>query len=207
MSVWVTSDTHFGHDRDFVYGPRGFESISEHDKKIIENWNSVIAPNDVVYHLGDVMLNDNTYGMKCLGQLNGNIRIIPGNHDTPRRLALYGILPNVEVLRLAEIIKFDKHNFYFSHHPTITSNLDFDKPLKARLINICGHCHTKDKFEDMDKGVIYHVEMDAHDNFPIKLETALEEIKKYIKATTPEGEILFEPTENAKALLEFVDKK
>lgn len=128
------------------------------------------------------MLNDNEYGMKCLEQLNGNIRIVPGNHDTPKRLKLYQTLSNVEVLSLAEIIKFEKYNFYLSHHPTITSNLDFDKPLKARLINICGHCHTKDKFLDMDKGVIYHIEMDAHNCQPIKLETVLAEIKEYLKS-------------------------
>ena len=181
MSIWVTSDTHFGHDRDFVYGPRGFESISEHDKKIIENWNEVIQPDDVVYHLGDVMLNDNEYGMKCLSQLNGHIRIIRGNHDTPTRLALYETLPNVEVLGWAESIKFNHYNLYLSHHPTITSNLDFDKPLKARLINICGHCHTSNPFEDMSNGIIYHVEMDAHYCTPIKLEDAIEEIKSFMQ--------------------------
>lgn len=180
--IWITSDTHFGHNQDFLYNPRGFENISEHDQKIIDKWNEIIQPDDVVYHLGDVMLNDNEYGMKCLEQLNGNIKIVPGNHDTSKRLVLYQTLSNVEVLNLAEIIKFEKYNFYLSHHPTITSNLDFDKPLKARLINICGHCHTKDKFLDMDKGVIYHVEMDAHNCQPIKLETILTEIKEYLKS-------------------------
>ena len=196
MSIWVTSDTHFGHDRDFLFSPRGFEDISKHDKKIIENWNSVVAPNDTVYHLGDVMLNDNDNGMKCLAQLNGNIRIVPGNHDTAKRLCLYRTLPNVEVLGLAETLKFNKYTFYISHHPTLTSNFDHEKPLKTRLINLCGHYHTKDKFADMDKGIVYHVEMDAHDCFPIKLEDALEEIKSWVNIATPDGEIPFELTDN-----------
>ena len=127
------------------------------------------------------MLNDNEHGMKCLSQLNGHIRIIRGNHDTPMRLALYETLPNVEVLGWAESIKFNHYNLYLSHHPTITSNLDFDKPLKARLINICGHCHTSNPFEDMDNGIIYHVELDAHYCTPIKLEDAIEEIKSFMQ--------------------------
>lgn len=196
MNVWVTSDTHFGHDRDFLYSPRGFNSIEEHDKEMIKRWNEVVQPDDIVYHLGDVMLNNNEHGMECLKQLNGNIKIIPGNHDTPTRLKLYTTLPNVEVLGYAEVIKYNKYNIYLSHHPTITSNLDFDKPLKARLINICGHSHTSNPFDDMDNGIIYHVEMDAHYCVPIKLEDAIEEIKYFLKEV-----------ENAKALVEFVDNK
>ena len=61
--IWLTSDTHFGHDRDFLYKPRGFKNIWDHDKTIIENWNNIIQPNDEVYHLGDVMLGNNEYGM------------------------------------------------------------------------------------------------------------------------------------------------
>ena len=79
--IFVTSDTHFGHDREFLFSPRGFTSIQEHDAAVIANWNSVVGPDDVVYHLGDVMLGDNAYGITCLKLLNGNIKIIPGNHD------------------------------------------------------------------------------------------------------------------------------
>ena len=33
--IWLTSDWHFGHDREFLWHPRGFESIYENDKEII----------------------------------------------------------------------------------------------------------------------------------------------------------------------------
>ena len=33
----------------------------------------------------------------------------------------------------------------------------------------------------MDKGIIYHVELDAHDNKPVLLDDALEDIKNYMK--------------------------
>ena len=40
--IWFTSDTHFGHIKDFLWSPRGFYSIQEHDEAIIHNWNEVI---------------------------------------------------------------------------------------------------------------------------------------------------------------------
>ena len=57
--VWFTSDLHLGHNKPFLYEPRGFKNIQEHDNAIIENWNKIIRPNDKVYVLGDLMLNDN----------------------------------------------------------------------------------------------------------------------------------------------------
>ena len=68
-NIWCSSDLHFGHDRQFMYGPRGFSSIEEHDATIIENWNKIVKPNDTVYLLGDLMLNDNENGIKKLNQL------------------------------------------------------------------------------------------------------------------------------------------
>ena len=38
--IFVTSDLHFGHDRGFLYEPRGFNSPEEHDKGIIKNLNA-----------------------------------------------------------------------------------------------------------------------------------------------------------------------
>ena len=37
--VWFTSDLHLGHNKPFLYEPRGFKNIQEHDNAIIENWN------------------------------------------------------------------------------------------------------------------------------------------------------------------------
>ena len=33
--VYITSDLHFGHNQSFLYEPRGFSSIGEHDRVII----------------------------------------------------------------------------------------------------------------------------------------------------------------------------
>ena len=175
--TFLTSDTHFGHDREFLWGPRGFTNYKEHDIAVIENWNNTVTKDDIVYHLGDVMLGDNAYGISCLEQLNGQIKIIPGNHDTPTRLELYKNLPNVEVLGLAEMIKYKKYNFYLSHHPTMTSNLEKAPYLRMHLINLYGHTHQQKPFYQ-DIPFMFHVGMDSNNCTPILLDDAIELMKK-----------------------------
>lgn len=178
--IWLCSDLHFGHDKDFIYGPRGFNSVEEHDKTIIQNWNELVSWDDEVWLLGDIMLNNNEGGIRKLNQLAGKIYILAGNHDTSTRIQLYAnIRPTILTMGLAYILKYQDYHFYLSHYPVLCSNYDTDKPLKRQMISLCGHSHTTDKFKDMDKGVIYHVELDAHDNKPILLDDIIEDIKKY----------------------------
>ena len=180
--IWLTSDSHFGHSREFLYGPRGFKNIEEHDEAIIQNWNSLVKPDDVVYHLGDVMLNDDEHGLKCLQRLNGHIRMLRGNHDSDNRLLKYAECWNVEsVGDWAIVIKSGKQSIYLSHFPTITSNFDIDKPLKARMINVCGHSHVKDSFADWNKGLIFHCELDTNNCKPWNLEDILKAIRKRLE--------------------------
>lgn len=170
----------FGHNKEFVFKERGFNSVEEMNAAIIKNWNSVVQPDDVVYHLGDVMLGDNNIGIECLKQLNGEIHLLFGNHDTSTRQKLYAECPNVCIDGFATTIKFRGYNFYLSHYPTMVANRDEGAPLKAKVINLCGHSHIKNRFKDMDKGLIYHVEIDCHNNFPILLDEILFDINNFI---------------------------
>ena len=61
------------------------------------------------------------------------------------------------------------------------SNYDADKPLKARMISVCGHTHTKNWDSDLDKGLIFHAELDTHSCYPWRIETIIEYIKNYLK--------------------------
>ena len=179
--IWLTSDLHLGHDRDFIWGPRGFNSVEEHDEAIINNWNELVSPDDEVWCLGDLMLGDNYTGCQKLNQLAGKIYILAGNHDTSTRVQMYANLrPTILTMGLAYILKYQGYRFYLSHYPTIVGNYDADKPLKQRVIGLCGHVHTQDPFYDADKGLIYHVELDAHGNKPILLDNIIEDIKNYI---------------------------
>ena len=175
--IWFTSDLHFGHNKDFMYTPRGFNSIEEHDETIIKNWNETVSPNDDVYILGDLMLGNNEYGMSCLNKLNGNLHVIYGNHDTDDRISYYGLFSYLlDLVGHSERLKIGKYYFYLSHYPTITANYDDDKPWAKHLINLHGHTHSKDKFYN-DNPYMYNVSLDAHNNYPVSIDEIIKDIK------------------------------
>ena len=182
MAIFISSDLHFCHNQPFLYEPRGFNSVYEMNEAIISSWNSKVNWDDDVYILGDIMLNDNAEGLKCLRRLAGRLHIILGNHDTDARIDEYVKLNNVEEITMAARLRYKGYNFYLSHYPSLTGNYDEEKPLKARTINLCGHRHTKNRFEDADKGLIYHVEQDAHNCYPVLLDDVIQEIKDKIGA-------------------------
>lgn len=81
MSVFFTSDTHFGHANVIKYCNRPFKSSEEMDEALIENWNSVVSPGDTVYHLGDFGFGRADFLSRILWRLNGNKSLVLGNHD------------------------------------------------------------------------------------------------------------------------------
>jgi len=81
-NIWLISDTHFGHNKDFIWKARGFNSVEEMNNEIIKRWNNVVEPNDIVYHLGDIIMGDLNSGIEIINQLNGKIRLAIGNHDS-----------------------------------------------------------------------------------------------------------------------------
>lgn len=183
--IYFTSDLHFGHNQDFVYDRRGFKSMQEHDEALIANWNDVVKPEDTVYILGDIMLGDNRYGLSCLRRLAGNKNFIGGNHDTNNRIDLisFDTSLNMEWIGYAMPFKYGKLRFYLSHYPTLTSNYDEGLPLRRRVINLCGHAHTNDRFADWDKGLIYHVEPEAHNNKPVSIEEIINDLREKYNAS------------------------
>lgn len=80
---WWTSDTHFGHRNILRFEPeaRPFSSTEEMDEVLIERWNAVVRPHDIVYHLGDAIMGDFKAGVEKMQRLNGHKILIPGNHD------------------------------------------------------------------------------------------------------------------------------
>lgn len=177
--IWFTSDLHFGHNREFIYGPRGFQTVWDMDRTVVENWNRVVEPEDDVYVLGDLMLGDNEYGRSMIAQLKGNIHIILGNHDTQTRQEIYNNLHNVVEVCYATQIKIDGWNFYLSHYPSMTCNLEKEFG-KHCLLNLYGHTHQKDNFYN-GLPFCYHVGLDSHNNQLVSFEQIIEDITKEVE--------------------------
>lgn len=60
-----------------------FESVTEMNETMIERWNSVVRPNDIVWHLGDYAMGPDIKSLFLLKRLNGEKHLIVGNHDKP----------------------------------------------------------------------------------------------------------------------------
>jgi calcineurin-like phosphoesterase family protein len=85
-SVFLVSDTHFGHAGvcrfmrdDGVTKLRPWDNPDDMDEEMVKRWNETVRPTDKVYHLGDVVINRKA--MKTLWRLNGDKVLIRGNHD------------------------------------------------------------------------------------------------------------------------------
>lgn len=85
MRVWFTSDTHFGHANVIRYSNRPYRDVEEMDYAMIARWNALVAPDDTVYHLGDVSFSPVERTKSILRQLNGRKTLIFGNHDKKLR--------------------------------------------------------------------------------------------------------------------------
>ena len=181
--IYLTSDLHLCHDKDFCYAPRGFNCVEDMNAAIIANWNATVFPDDDVYVLGDLVLTDVEEGIRLLSKLNGYIHIIRGNHDTDTKVERYLELPNVVSVDWALEIKYKKAYFWLSHYPTITANYDDDKPWAKHLINLHGHTHQQHNFYEVIKHAggnpyMYHVGMDSHNCTPVSIDEIIEDIKK-----------------------------
>ena len=79
--VFFTSDTHFNHTNIIRFCNRPFKDVSHMNETIISNWNRVVSPEDIVFHLGDFCLGGSAEWVNVLNRLNGKIYLISGNHD------------------------------------------------------------------------------------------------------------------------------
>lgn len=85
MNYFFTSDTHFGHTNIIKYVKRPFKDAEEMNEALITNWNRVVGPTDIVYHLGDFAMGigpeKTRYVRNIRRRLNGGIHFYMGNHD------------------------------------------------------------------------------------------------------------------------------
>jgi len=128
MARFFISDTHFDDDRfDLFYRP--FKTIQEQEDYLVERWNSVVGPDDEVYHIGDFATTDR--GLDVVSRLNGTIHLIMGNYDDPRPLdKLNKIFFSVKNTCVLTLINGEK--VILNHYPNRASKYEF---------NIVGHIH------------------------------------------------------------------
>lgn len=89
MTIWLISDTHFGHEAMYGFTETfdgverrvrfEFANASEGDEFMMDRWAETVKPGDHVYHLGDVAMKKEFLPM--VKKLPGQKRLVLGNHD------------------------------------------------------------------------------------------------------------------------------
>lgn len=75
------SDLHFGHENIIKFDNRPWFNIADMNNALIDNWNSVVGNDDIVYVLGDMFWCKSDEAIQILDKLNGQKFLIKGNHD------------------------------------------------------------------------------------------------------------------------------
>lgn len=172
--IFFTSDLHFCHDKPFLYTARGFQTIEEMNEAIINNYNTIVGADDIVYILGDCCLMDTTKGIELLKRLNGHKFLAIGNHDSDARVAQFAAEKIFEDIQFGYRIKGSRYKtLLLTHYPTMVTNSTND-----RIFNLHGHTHGKEKFQ-FTTNLNYCVGLDAHNNKPVSLETVLSDLNTY----------------------------
>lgn len=143
--IWVISDTHFNHANILKFTGydgkkvRHFTDLQEMNEEMISRWNSVVRPGDKVYHLGDVFFGPYEDADRILSRLNGQKRLIVGNHDT-----IYGRPGEILQRHFRKIHlwrNFSELGLLLSHVPVHESTLGESRFTGKQMVNVHGHTH------------------------------------------------------------------
>lgn len=86
MTRYLASDLHLNHENIIEYCDRPFEDVYEMNQRLIDNWNDKVGSDDVVFFLGDLGFRMYEEELRMtLGELNGRIVFVEGNHDETDR--------------------------------------------------------------------------------------------------------------------------
>ena len=148
--IFLFSDPHFGHKNMAI--KRGFETVEQHDEHIVERWNSVVGKRDVVYLLGDITMEKDSY--EILDRLNGCKKVILGNHDKPQHVQ--------KLLKYVNSVcsMFQLKGCMLTHCPIHPYEINRFK------LNIHGHVHDK----TIDDIRYFNVSAENIDYTPISIE-------------------------------------
>lgn len=150
MSNYYISDLHFGCQNKYE------GRTLEHDKLIINNWNSTITNSDTVYILGDIGRignnKDNEHLCQCISVLKGKKVCVLGNHDRDLKdIRLKQLF--TEVCDYKEVTdNFDGvcYKVIMSHYPIL-----FWANQHKGAIHLYGHVHMSDEWEVYKQSLQY----------------------------------------------------
>ena len=172
------SDTHFFHNNIIDYCGRPFANAEEMNEAIVRNWNSIVAPDDVVHHLGDFVLGQADHVPQIIDRLNGHIILCRGNHDTKAKLALYAQRPDKITVKDIDYVEYKGLFFVGCHFPM--TNEEFLKMVSednSEVVVVHGHVHEKADFYTPETHV-FNVSADVTNFSPVPISLMYELVRQ-----------------------------
>ena len=170
---WVISDTHFYHRNTWAMfkkadgSPlRPFNSTEIMNATMFGNWNKVVGPTDYVYHLGDVTFEYSNKFFEQFMSLNGQKRLIVGNHDKLKEKSFINMFAKVELWK--GVHENGKLPWTMSHIPQRLESIRWGN------INVHGHTHNVTLADPH----YINVCVETRNYTPVHFDTIYEEIKQ-----------------------------
>lgn len=183
QQIWFTSDTHFGHKNIIQLNHRPFNSIEEMDSTLIDNWNLVVQPNDIVFHLGDFAFASSKRWKELIQELNGQIHLIVGNHDELRYPG-HDVFGSFAGVYNQLTLRINGKMVYLNHYPFLCYGGTYHK---EPVYQLYGHVHSGPKCTGLDSSRLkytfpyqYDVGVDNNNYYPISWKNVVTKIKENI---------------------------
>ena len=174
MQTFFTSDSHFDDELAISYFSRPFHNVDEMNAVMVDRWNQVVTDQDVVYHLGDFTPGDFRQFTKWAGQLNGNLRILPGNMD---RVWIQEFVESQNVQVIPPLISLAFSQLGPVGQPQVIVLCHYAMRVWERSNHGSWHLfgHTHGKLEGIGKS--FDVGVDCTDFAPLSLERVAEKMR------------------------------
>jgi len=137
--LFFTSDTHFGHENIIKFCNRPYANANEMNEALINNWNSVVGPDDTIFHLGDFAFGGSYLWNNMLDRLNGHIHLIIGNHD--RKNLRQGYVTKFDSVNPQLQINIGGRPVYLNHYPFLCYGGSYRGDRDA-VWQLFGHVHS-----------------------------------------------------------------
>lgn len=186
--IYITSDTHYGHANicrgtttwdltkrtsaeGNVLGVRDFDTIEEMNAALIENINSIVPHDGILFHLGDWSFGGEEnipifrHRIKC-----NNIHLITGNHDHHQEKGswdwLFTSRQKYLELEVGKHLKFNLFHFNISSWNNINRG----------AFHLHGHQHWQSD-QRFSEGRCMDIGVDGNNLFPYKLTDVIDMLK------------------------------
>lgn len=169
-NTWFTADTHFNHANIIRYCNRPFSSVEEHNEVILDNLNTLVKPEDTLFHLGDFSFGDHEIFRKRIRCRN--IIMIIGNHDPkfsngePKGF-FKSLFPECHRILDVNIYFGNTYHMVLCHYAMRVWNRSHHG-----AFHLYGHSHGT--LPDDPNSLSFDVGVDCHEYKPISMSTVVE---------------------------------